>query len=202
MYYNPHCKSISVDCIDIHSIECIIFCTECHVCLDMHINYRPQRSWGKVIFSEACVKNSVHGGACMVARGHAWLPGGMHSCQGACMVAQGMCMVAVGGGGCVVARVCAWLPGGMCGCWGVCGCWGMCGCQGACMVAGGMHGCGEHACCGGTCMVGGCAWLQGGMHRTRRDTVNERAVRILLECILIFYIFYYVKAVDANLYKL
>ena len=25
-------------------------------------NYRPQRSWGKVIFSEACVKNSVHGG--------------------------------------------------------------------------------------------------------------------------------------------
>ena len=24
-------------------------------------NYRPQRSWGKVIFSEACVKNSVHG---------------------------------------------------------------------------------------------------------------------------------------------
>ena len=24
--------------------------------------YRPQRSWGKVIFSEACVNNSVHGG--------------------------------------------------------------------------------------------------------------------------------------------
>ena len=24
--------------------------------------YRPQRSWAKVIFSEACVKNSVHGG--------------------------------------------------------------------------------------------------------------------------------------------
>ena len=24
--------------------------------------YRPQRSWGNVIFSEACVKNSVHGG--------------------------------------------------------------------------------------------------------------------------------------------
>ena len=23
--------------------------------------YRPQRSWGKVIFSEACVNNSVHG---------------------------------------------------------------------------------------------------------------------------------------------
>ena len=30
--------------------------------------YRPQRSWGKVIFSEACVNNSVHGGggACVV----------------------------------------------------------------------------------------------------------------------------------------
>ena len=26
--------------------------------------YRPQRSWAKVIFSEACVKNSVHGGGC------------------------------------------------------------------------------------------------------------------------------------------
>ena len=24
--------------------------------------YRPQRSWGKVIFSQACVKNSVHRG--------------------------------------------------------------------------------------------------------------------------------------------
>ena len=45
---------------------------------------RPQRSWGKVIVSEACVKNSVHGGgggrawqgACVagvcVAGGHAW----------------------------------------------------------------------------------------------------------------------------------
>ena len=25
-------------------------------------DYRPQRSWAKVIFSQACVKNSVHGG--------------------------------------------------------------------------------------------------------------------------------------------
>ena len=29
--------------------------------------YRPQRSWGKVIFSVACVKNSVHGGVCPIA---------------------------------------------------------------------------------------------------------------------------------------
>ena len=30
--------------------------------------YRPQRRWGKVIFSQACVKNSVHrGGVCPIA---------------------------------------------------------------------------------------------------------------------------------------
>ena len=52
---------------------------------------------------------------------------------------------------------------------------------------GGMHGGG-----GGICGCGGCAWLEGGingcgggMHGIRRDTVNERAVRILLECILV-----------------
>ena len=28
-------------------------------------HYRPQRSWGKVIFSEVCVKNSVHRGWCL-----------------------------------------------------------------------------------------------------------------------------------------
>ena len=61
----------------------------------------------------------------------------------------------VAGGVCVVAEGHAWLTGGMCGC------------QGACMVARG-------------CMVaGGC------MCRIRRDMVNERAVRILLECILV-----------------
>ena len=53
------------------------------------IKYLPpaNEEWGKVIFSEACVKNSVHMGACM-AGGHAW--------QGACM-AGGLCMA----GGCV-----------------------------------------------------------------------------------------------------
>ena len=36
---------------------------------DSVFNYRPQRSWGKVIFSEACVKNSVHreGSVCPIA---------------------------------------------------------------------------------------------------------------------------------------
>ena len=95
---------------------------------------------------------------------------------GACVVAQGVCIVAPGGcvwllqgghtwllwGACVVAA-----RGGMDGC-----CWG------ACMVAlGGMHGCfqgGMHGCSRG-------AW-----DTTRyRDTINEWAVRILLECILV-----------------
>ena len=60
--------------------------------------YRPQRSWGKVIFSEVCVKNSVHkgGGMCgrggmhgggMHGRGHVWWG---HAWQGAYMVG-GMC---------------------------------------------------------------------------------------------------------------
>ena len=43
-------------------------------------------------------------------------------------------------------------------------------------------------------VAGGHAWLWGGvrgcrgMRRIRRDTVNERAVRILLECILVHFI--------------
>ena len=76
-------------------------------------------------------------GACMVAGGHAWLPGGMCGCRGGHV----------------------WLQGGMCGCWGhawllgvcmVAG--GMCGCRGVCVVAGGM------------CGYWGCGWLWGGMH--------------------------------------
>ena len=87
---------------------------------------------------------------------HAWLPGGMHGCQGVYMVAGGHAWLPQGA--CVVAeRVCmvaggyAWLPGGVCGC------------------------------------VGGHVWWLGGggMHGIRRDMVNERAVRILLECILV-----------------
>ena len=126
-------------------------------------HYRPQRSWGKVIFSEACVNNSVHGGgACVVARGGAWLHwGGMHGfIWGACMVLFG----------------------------------------GACMVLfGGVHGFMRGAC---VVLFGGCAWFYSGGHawfylggrawffqffRIQWDTVNERAVRILLECILVGY---------------
>ena len=52
-------------------------------CIAYSYVYRSQRSWGKVIFSEACVKNSVHRGGehgghggmhggGMHGRGHAW----------------------------------------------------------------------------------------------------------------------------------
>ena len=90
------------------------------------------------------------------------------------MVAQGVCMVALGGH--------VWLlPGGsMHGFFGG-RAWFFLGCAwyfwGVCMVFsrgrvwffwGGMHG-----------------FFQGGMCRIRRDTVNERALRILLECILV-----------------
>ena len=42
--------------------------------------YRPQRSWGKVIFSEACVNNSVHGGGVRGCPGgmRGFIRGGMH----------------------------------------------------------------------------------------------------------------------------
>ena len=90
--------------------------------------------WGKVIFLYLSV--------ILFTGGHAWLPGGVHGCQGVCMVAGG----------------CAWLPRGCMVAGGMCYCWGA-----VCMVAsghgqllGGMHG------CLGVCMVaGGCAWLWG-----------------------------------------
>ena len=70
--------------------------------------------------------------------------------------------------------------------WGTCVVGGMCG-RGHAWQEGGMHD-------WGTCMVGGHAW-QGARHtcsprQILRDTVNERAVRILLECILVYiYVF-------------
>ena len=33
--------------------------------VEENLCYRPQRCWGKVIFSEACVKNSVHRQGCL-----------------------------------------------------------------------------------------------------------------------------------------
>ena len=135
------------------------------------------------VFTHVC--HFVHGGgmcgnlgACMVAlggtcRGHAWLlwgvfvvpPGGegMHGCS------RGHAWLLLGGHACVVA------PGGMHGCSG----------GHAWLLRGGMHGCSEGVCgCSGG--VRGCP---GGhaQDRTRYgDMVNEQAVRILLECILVF----------------
>ena len=139
-------------------------------------HYRPQRSWGKAIFSQACVIlfTGGFGGTCMVAGGHAWLLGSMHGCWGACMVAGRH----------------AWLLGGMHGCWGACmvvggmhGCWGACVADGACVVPGrcawllgehawprghtwqgGMYGKGGCVVKGGMCGKGGHAWQRGGMH--------------------------------------
>ena len=119
----------------------------------------------------------------MVARGwvgHAWLlwggvvapGGGVHGCSG------GMCVVALGGmhgcsggiRGCSGGRGHAWLLQGC-----------MRGCSwGACMVAPGGH---VWLLPGGACMVAprGGAW-----DMTRYgDTINGRAVHILLECILV-----------------
>ena len=58
------------------------------------------------------------------------------------------------------------------------------------MVAGGVHGCGGCAWLWGACIVGGMhGWgvcvIAGNVHGIRRDMVNERAVCILLECILV-----------------
>ena len=83
-------------------------------------------------------------------------------------------MAGVGGGACEV------VVGGMCG-------RGVCVAGGACMVVG------EHAwqgVCGGYAWRGAC--VAGGMHTTQApprhheiQSVNARAVRILLECILV-----------------
>ena len=89
--------------------------------------------------------------------GGAFVAGGMHG-RGAC-VAGGMC---IAGG--MHGRGHAWQRG-------------MHG-RGACMV-GGMCGSGGVCVWWGACVAGGCAW------QILRDTVNERAVHILLECILV-----------------
>ena len=83
-------------------------------------------------------------GACMVA-------GGMHGCQGACVVAWRACMVA--GGACMVAG-------------------GVCGCRGHAWLLGGMHGCGGHA-----WLLGGHVWLLGGMHGCRGGCIGYDEIR-------------------------
>ena len=86
---------------------------------------------------------------------------------------EGVCVVALGGH--------AWLLQG-----------GMHGCSGGCawLLPGGGHA----WFFGGACVV-----FSGGVRRIRRDTVNERAVRILLECILVEVIFSHLSDDDAQL---
>ena len=66
---------------------------------------------------------------------------------------------------------------------------------GGCVCVGGMHGGGcawLGACMVGACMTGGHVWHACPPPRTDTTaTVNERAVRILLECILVTLSFYY-----------
>ena len=52
------------------------------------------------------------------------------------------------------------------------------------MRGGGVHGRGGYV-WWGVCMAGGHAWQGGHVWQILRNTVNERAVRILLECILV-----------------
>ena len=116
--------------------------------------YRPQRSWGKVIFSQASVILSTGG--------RAWLlVGGVHSCQGSMLGCWGAC---------VVARACM-VVGGMCGCGG------HLLLPGACVVAGGCAWLWGHVWLLGACIVaGGCAWLPGGMHGCQGARVVARGM--------------------------
>ena len=93
--------------------------------------------------------------------------GGMHGSE-VCMAGGGMC----GRGACMAGRGCAWQVGGM---HGEGHAWQGGACM-ACMV-------------GGTCMAGGVHGV-GHVWQILRDTVNERAVRILLECILVTFFLY------------
>ena len=76
----------------------------------------------------------------------------------------------------------AWLPGGAC----VVARWGIRGCHGGHVwLPGGVYGCGGGWLWGACMAAGGMRGGRGGVHGIRRDTINERAVRILLECILV-----------------
>ena len=134
-------------------------------------DYRPQTKFAKVMFLHLSVSHSVQGGACVA--------------EGACMVG-GMCGrgVCMGRGACMAGGGHAWQGG-------------------ACMAEGNVHGrgacaAGGHAWQGGIHGGGvhgrGCAWQEGmygrgcacpppGHYEIR--SVNARAVRILLECILV-----------------
>ena len=131
----------------------------------------------------------IHGDMHGCSRGrHAWLlHGDIHGCS------WGACMVAAGGHAWLLPEACVVAPGGVRGCsqgghmWlflGKC-VWLLPGGH-AWFLWGGLHGCSRGMCMvapRGACVVAprGHAW------DTMRygDTINERAVHILLECILV-----------------
>ena len=139
----------------------------------------------------------VAGGHAWLLRGHAWLPRGVHGCWGAYMVAREVCMVA--GGACMVAWGHVWLPGGCLRLFGDMYGWqGACVGKGACMAKGTCMAKGACVAKGGTCGEEGAYMVKGGMCGERGHawdtmryghTINERAVRILLECILVCFFF-------------
>ena len=135
--------------------------------------YRPQTKFAKVMFLQVSV--CPHGG-------HAWfysVGGGMRGFIWGGMrgFIWGACVVLFGGH--------AWFYlGGMCG-----------------FIWGGMHGFIRGGICGfirGACMVlfrGGCVWFFQ-FFQIQWDTVNERAVRILLECILVWRCIHWVEQMN------
>ena len=115
--------------------------------------YRPQRSWGKVMFLQASVILS-RGVACMARGWHVWRggrawPGGHAWWRGGCAWWRGACVVkgghALQRGGCVRGRgVCVAEgvhgEGGHAWQRGACMMKGACVAKGACMAKGDMHG--------------------------------------------------------------
>ena len=108
--FNIHRISMSVNCSSkaLRGLSQFFLKFVFSINCSKHNHYRPQRSWGKVIFSEACVKNSV----CMAQEGHAW--------QGVCMVGKGACMTGGmnGRGACMAGGHVwwgVWQEGGVCG---------------------------------------------------------------------------------------
>ena len=107
------------------------------------INYRPERSCGKVCFHRRPVILFIGGGACMVVgEGGTCMVGGVHG-RGACL-AVGVCMA--GGGACMAGgmyRGHVWQRGGGMHCGGG---WGACMTGETAIAADGTHPTGMHSC--------------------------------------------------------
>ena len=149
------------------------------------------------VFTGVCLSTGEGGmRGCSWGGMHGCSWGGMHGCSGGTWLLTEGCVVALG--------VCVVAPGDVHGCFGR-RVWLL---QGVCMVALGGHAWllpgGVHGCSGGMCSCSrGCAWLLRGGHvwllqggawllrghawdmTTYGDTVNEQAVCILLECIVV-----------------